>query len=121
MFRELSLSEPSNSVLLVPMVESVMWVQREKKMFPRWKERVVVITGKELCCYKKGSAQLSDVGSLMFKVTWHLYVRFNNIYFSQSLWEWLNKNVKIPLSWVGRVIIKTIFHYFYFVFCQTPG
>ena len=51
-----------------------MWVQREKKMFmfPRWRERVVVITGEELYCYKKGSAQLSDVGSLVFKVTWPL-------------------------------------------------
>ena len=72
MFRELSVSEPSESVMMVPMVETVMWVQREKKMFPRWKERVVVITGEELYCYKKGSAQLSDVGSLMFKVTWPL-------------------------------------------------
>ena len=73
MFRELSVSEPSESVMMVPMVETVMWVQREKKMFPRWKERVVVITGEELYCYKKGSAQLSDVGSLVFKVTWPYY------------------------------------------------
>ena len=59
------------------MVESVMWVQRERKMFPRWKERVVVITGEELCCYKKGSAQLSDVGSLLFKVTRYLELQFH--------------------------------------------
>ena len=51
------------------LVESVMWVQREKKMFPRWKERVVVITGEDMYCYKKGSAHLSDVGTLVFKVT----------------------------------------------------
>ena len=61
MFRELPVSEPSESVMMVPMVETVMWVQREKKMFPRWKERVVVINGEELYCYKKGCAQLSDV------------------------------------------------------------
>ena len=49
-----------------------MWVQREKKVFPRWKERVVVITGEEMQCYKKGSAHLSDVGTLVFKVTTRL-------------------------------------------------
>jgi hypothetical protein len=44
-----------------------MWVQKEK-VFSRWKERVVVITEDYLQCFKKGSAQLSHVGSFLFKV-----------------------------------------------------
>ena len=53
--------------MVTPLVESVMWVQREK-LFSQWKERVVVMTEEELHCYKKGSAQLSAVGSLILKV-----------------------------------------------------
>ena len=50
-----------------PHPQSIMWVQREK-VFSRWKERVVVITEDYLQCFKKGSAQLSDVGHCILKV-----------------------------------------------------
>ena len=50
-----------------PVLESMMWVQREK-LFSRWKERVVVVTEDYLHCFRKGSAQLSHAGQLLFKV-----------------------------------------------------
>ena len=49
------------------LMQSIMWVQREK-VFSRWKERVVVITQDYLQCFKKGSAQLSNVAHFLLKV-----------------------------------------------------
>ena len=48
-----------------------MWVQREK-LFSRWKERFIVITEDFLQCFKKGSAQLSEMGPFLFKVDFAL-------------------------------------------------
>jgi hypothetical protein len=58
---------PQPPVSDYPHPDSIMWVQREK-VFSRWKERVVIITQDYLQCFKKGSAQLSDVGRFLFKV-----------------------------------------------------
>ena len=53
-----------------------MWMQREK-VFSRWKERVVVITQDYLQCFKKGTAQLSDVGRFLFKVEYSIELKEN--------------------------------------------
>ena len=46
-----------------------MWVQKGK-LLSRWKERFIVITEEYIQCFKKGLAQLSQMGDFIFQVNW---------------------------------------------------
>ena len=50
-----------------PLHRSLLWIQKEK-LLSRWRERFVVITEDYLQCYKKGLAQLSQMGDFLFQV-----------------------------------------------------
>lgn len=58
---------PSSSSF--PLHRSLMWVQKGK-LLSRWKERFIVITEEYIQCFKKGLAQLSQMGDFIFQVNW---------------------------------------------------
>ena len=59
-----SYSDPSSAF---PLHRALMWVQKGK-LLSRWKERFIVITEEYIQCFKKGMAQLSQMGDFMFQV-----------------------------------------------------
>ena len=59
-----SFSDPSSAF---PLHRALMWVQKGK-LLSRWKERFIVITEEYIQCFKKGLAQLSQMGDFMFQV-----------------------------------------------------
>lgn len=58
---------PSFSNNNFPLHRSLMWVQKGK-LLSRWKERFIVITEEYIQCFKKGLAQLSQMGDFLFQV-----------------------------------------------------
>ena len=58
-----SFSNPNN----FPLHRSLMWLQKGK-LLTRWKERFIVITEEYIQCFKKGLAQLSQMGDFIFQV-----------------------------------------------------
>ena len=52
-----------------PLQSSLMWVQKGK-LLSRWKERFIVVTEEYIQCFKKGLAQLSQMGDFIFQVNW---------------------------------------------------
>lgn len=56
----------SNSSNSFPLHRSLMWVQKGK-LLSRWKERFIVITEEYIQCFKKGLAQLSQMGDFIFQ------------------------------------------------------
>jgi len=50
-----------------PLHRALMWVQKGK-LLSRWKERFIVITEEYIQCFKKGLAQLSQMGDFMFQI-----------------------------------------------------
>jgi len=50
-----------------PLHRALMWVQKGK-LLSRWKERFIVITEEYIQCFKKGMAQLSQMGDFMFQI-----------------------------------------------------
>jgi len=57
---------PSFSNNNFPLHRSLMWVQKGK-LLSRWKERFIVITEEYIQCFKKGLAQLSQMGDFLFQ------------------------------------------------------
>jgi len=56
----------SNTATTFPLHRSLMWVQKGK-LLSRWKERFIVITEEYIQCFKKGLAQLSQMGDFIFQ------------------------------------------------------
>ena len=81
-----------------------MWVQKGK-LLSRWKERFIVITEEYIQCFKKGLAQLSQMGDFMFQVTTRGCSQMYDSSWSCIIWQikgrpWITE-CKSHLSQIG--------------------
>ena len=83
--------------------KGLLWQQRDRRLFSRWKERFFVLTKDYLQCYKKGSSRISEMGGFIFKIKLSEVRTVENLHIALSSGDYVNRNNLVAS-------LKNLFH-----------